>query len=413
MTSFVLGSLPLKRGVSLLWGFVLWLTCAVLHTSEIAAALDAQSAHKKCVGMGFKEKTDGYAQCMREYSKPEVGGGSTIRPPQIRPPQLSADQREAKFWDDAKAIGNKEALESYLDKYPSGRYAGLARASIARLNSKEAKPVSAPPTAPQAAISAPGSVFRDCADCPEMVVIPTGSFTMGSPDIETGRLEDGREGPQHSVAIRQAFGVGKYEVSNAQFGRFVAESGHTTGGGCYWWTGSKVELDAAKSWRSPGYAQTENDPVACVSWDDAKAYTQWLSQKTGKTYRLLTEAEWEYAARAGTSTAYSFGDTITPQQANHNNTLRRTVPVGSYPANAFGLHDMHGNVWEWTEDCWNANYNGAPSDGSAWTAGNCGQRVLRGGSWNGHPRHLRSANRYGVPVGSRVNYVGFRVSRTL
>ncbi len=206
--------------------------------------------------------------------------------------------------------------------------------------------------------------------------------------------------------------MGKYEVSKAQFGRFVAESGHSVGGGCYWWTGSKFELDAAKSWRSPGYAQTENDPVACVSWEDAKAYTRWLSQQTGKTYRLLTEAEWEYAARAGTSTAYSFGNSITTQQANHNNTLGRTVPVGSYPANAFGLHDMHGNVWEWTEDCWNANYNGAPANGSAWTAGDFGQRVLRGGSCYYFPRNLRSALRSGVPVGNRYYSSGLRVSRT-
>ncbi len=338
-----------------------------------------------------------------------------VQPTLAAPADPSANDRA--LWDTVKDSKNPDELKAYLEQFPQGLFAGVAQSRLKALQSTQVAAVPPPTTtiqqaAPVGAIAAMsrGTVFRDCADCPEMVVIPTGSFTMGSPERETDRYPN--EGPQHPVSIRQAFAAGKYEVSKAQFGRFVAESGHSVGGGCYWWTGSKFELDAAKSWRSPGYAQTENDPVACVSWEDAKAYTRWLSQKTGKTYRLLTEAEWEYAARAGTSTAYSFGDTITTQQANHSNTLERTVPVGSYPANAFGLHDMHGNVWEWTQDCWNANYNGAPSDGSAWTAGDCGPRVLRGGSWVNSPRNLRSAVRFGGPVGYRIINSGVRVSRT-
>ncbi len=355
------------------------------------------------------------------HFRPPAGGAQAV----VAPTDPAANERA--LWDTVKDSKSAEELKAYLEQFPRGLFAGVAQSRLKALQSTQiaSAPSSttiqqAPPAGAIAAMSR-GTVFRDCADCPEMVVIPPGSFTMGSPERETDRDPD--EGPQHPVSIRQAFAAGKYEVSKAQFRRFVAESGHSVGGGCYWWTGSKFELDAAKSWRSPGFAQTENDPVACVSWEDAKAYTRWLSQKTGKTYRLLTEAEWEYAARAGTSTAFSFGSSITSHQANYNTTASYagsptaasrggTVPVGSYPANAFGLHDMHGNVWEWTEDCWNANYNGAPSDGSSWTAGDCGQRVLRGGSWNGVPRSLRSAIRLWNPVGFRFSVRGLRVSRT-
>lgn len=148
---------------------------------------------------------------------------------------------------------------------------------------------------------AAGTVFRDCADCLEMVVIPLGIFTMGSPDSEAGQ-KDG-EGLQPSVAIPSVFAVGKYEVTKAQFARFVQESGHSASGGCFVWSGSKYEQDASKDWRNPGFAQTDNDPVVCVNWNDAKAYIEWLTKKAGKRYRLPTEAEWEYAARAGNQTS--------------------------------------------------------------------------------------------------------------
>ena len=155
-----------------------------------------------------------------------------------------------------------------------------------------------------------------------------------------------------------------------------------------------------------------------VGWDDAQLYVQWLSEQTGHAYRLPTEAEWEYAARAGTTTAYSWGNDIGRNLANCDGCGSqwdedRTAPVGSFPANAFGLHDMHGNVWEWVLDCWNDTYSGAPTDGSAWLSGNCGRRVLRGGSWVSYPRNLRSAYRDWYPPGIRNYIIGFRVARTL
>ena len=155
-----------------------------------------------------------------------------------------------------------------------------------------------------------------------------------------------------------------------------------------------------------------------VSWDDAVAYVHWLSVNTGKRYRLPTEAEWEYAARAGTTTRYSWGDEIGSNLANCNGCGSRwddekTASVGSFPANAWGLHDMHGNVWEWVQDCWNGSYQGAPEDGSAWERGNCSRRVLRGGSWCYNPRFLRAADRNRKSSGRRISYLGFRIARTV
>ena len=160
-------------------------------------------------------------------------------------------------------------------------------------------------------------------------------------------------------------------------------------------------------------------PVVRVSWEDAKAYVRWLGEKTGKGYRLLSEAEWEYVARAGTTGAYHWGEGIGHGRANCDGCGSRwdkeeTAPVGSFRANGFGLHDVHGNVWEWVEDCWHKNYEGAPVDGTAWVSGgDCGYRVLRGGSWNFIPTYLRSANRFRYSPGNRDNYDGFRIARTL
>ena len=156
-----------------------------------------------------------------------------------------------------------------------------------------------------------------------------------------------------------------------------------------------------------------NRPVINVSWWDAQEYLEWLSGQTGERYRLLSESEWEYVARAGTTTPYNTGDRISTAQANYNEFRGKTVVVGSYPPNAFGLHDVHGNVWEWTDDCWSESYRGAPSDGTAWAGGDCGRRVLRGGSWSNEARNLRSAYRFRNTTGNRFNYFGFRVARTL
>ena len=251
--------------------------------------------------------------------------------------------------------------------------------------------------------------FRDCDVCPEMVVIPAGSFTMGSPASEEGRRD--WEGPQHQVTIPLAFAVGAYEVTVAEYREFVSAAGHDGGTDCAIFVGDDVKW--VGSWSSPGFEQTDSAPVVCVNWEDVQAYARWLSRKTGKPYRLLSEAEWEYAARAGMRTRYSFGDEITPSDANYDENIGKTRPVGSYRANGFGLHDMHGNAWEWVQDCWNDSYAGAPNNGQAWERGVCSERVLRGGSWYINSWNLRSADRNWLQAGNRNINLGFRVARTL
>ena len=268
----------------------------------------------------------------------------------------------------------------------------------------------------------PGYEFQDCPGCPELVVVPEGTYRMGSPESESGRDDD--EGPVHRVRIGYRFAVGVKEVTRGEFARFVSTTGRSMGDSCWTYEGGEWKARSGRNWKSPGYSQTDEHPVVCVNWDDAKAYVRWLSGKTGKEYRLLSEAEWEYVARAGTTTPFHTGRTISTEQANYNGNYtygsgrkgryrERTAPVGSFEPNDFGLHDVHGNVWEWTEDCWNDSYRGAPSDGSAWESGNCSRRVVRGGSWNFRPLYLRSAVRNGNSTGYRINYFGFRVARTL
>ena len=242
-----------------------------------------------------------------------------------------------------------------------------------------------------------GQRFRDCPECPEMVVVPAGSFRMGSPPDEQGRYYI--EGPMHRVTFGAPFAVGRHEVTFAEWDACVAA------GGCGHRPGDN------------GWGRGVR-PVVNVSWDDAKRYAQWLSRKTRKEYRLPSEAEWEYAARAGTATAYTWGDQIGVNRANCRGCGSRwdgskTAPVGSFRANAWGLHDMHGNVLERTEDCWNDSYRGAPSDGSAWLRGDCSMRVLRGGSWSNGPSGLRAALRSRDSTGDRYSNGGFRVARTL
>ena len=248
---------------------------------------------------------------------------------------------------------------------------------------------------------------------------------MGSPDDETGRSEN--EGPRHWVRIPERLVVGKYEVTRGEYGKFVRETGRDMSGGCIFYDVEerKWKKRAGWSWEDTGFAQGAQHPVVCVSWKDAKAYVEWLSGKTGEEYRLLSESEWEYVARAGTTGSFHFGGTISTDMANYNGNYtygsgrkgvyrKKTVPVGSFSANEFGLHEVHGNVWEWVEDCWHKSYTGAPADGSARTSsGDCGSRVLRGGSWSNLPRYLRSAYRNWVSSGNRFNDLGFRIARTL
>jgi formylglycine-generating enzyme required for sulfatase activity len=185
-------------------------------------------------------------------------------------------------------------------------------------------------------------------------------------------------------------------------------------GGCRVWTGKQWQLDPNADWCSPGFQQTDRHPVVGVSWQDANAYVEWLGRDTGQPYRLPSEAEWEYCCRAGTTTRYSWGDAApTPQLANFGRNIGSTTEIGSYPFSPWGLHDMHGNVLEWVEDCWNDSYLGAPADGAAWLAGKRSLRVVRGGSWHDGPRNLRAADRGWDGPDYRRFFLGFRVVRTL
>ena len=282
------------------------------------------------------------------------------------------------------------------------------------------------------AIPRAGDRFRDCPECPEMVVVPAGSYRMGSPSGEAGRSSE--EGPVHEVTFHRPFALGVHEVTVAEFGRFVDETGHRTGSSCAVWEGDEWEDRAGLGWRDPGFGQGGGHPVVCASWNDARAYMKWLSLRTGEAYRLPSESEWEYAARAGTTTARYWGEGESGQCRHANGADAsmkehysgwtwtvascrdghvHTAPVGSFDANGWGLHDMLGNVSELTGDCWNGGYTGAPADGSAWEIGDCNHRVLRGGSWDYLPGMLRSAFRFRVNSGNRYFSVGFRVARTL
>ncbi len=236
-----------------------------------------------------------------------------------------------------------------------------------------------------------GHTFSDCTNCPEMVVLPGGIFVMGSPATEAGRGRD--EGPQREVSM-SPIAIGKYEVTFAQWDTCLA------GGGC------------------GGFSPPDNGwgrgarPVTGVSWNDAQAYLDWLNQQTGGLrYRLASEAEWEYAARAGAADAYAFGPRVTATQATFR--ARQTTPVGEHDANAWALFDMHGNVGEWVEDCYVANYNAAPIDGAAVQANNCARHVYRGGGFSDQAQILRAAARQSAPADRRVATIGFRVARTL
>ena len=335
------------------------------------------------------------------------------REDQAREAQIRAEEqnREAvrrkeaarEAWNEVRDARDAEAARAYIEEYGGVEGAGvwvkLAESLLGELDRERRVREAAENErkAKEAERSRPGRRFRDCAECPEMVVIPAESFEMGSPESEEDRYAN--EGPAHRVEIGEPFAVGAYEVTFEEWDACVAA------GGC-----------AGYRPADRGWGRGKR-PVIHVSWKDAQAYVEWLSGKTGEKYRLLSEAEWEYAARGGSRTRYSFGDDISRSQANYDfngsNGLKKTVPVGSYGANGFGLYDMHGNLWEWVQDCWNDHYGGAPADGRAWESGNCSRGVLRGGSWSNIPWYLRSASRLGIVTGIRSLNYGFRVARTL
>jgi formylglycine-generating enzyme required for sulfatase activity len=236
--------------------------------------------------------------------------------------------------------------------------------------------------------------FRECAKvCPEMVVLPAGEFMMGSPATESGHAP--REGPQHKVTIARPFAVSKFDVTIADWDACASVHGFIAA-------------------PDRNFAQ-DTQPVTDINWNDAQEYVAWLSKMTGQRYRLLTEAEWEFAYRAGTTSAYYWGNEIGKGNASANVTGDRsgTFPVGSFKPNAFGLYDMAGNVWQWVQDCYHGDYNGAPTDGSEWTGGDCTKRVTRGGTTNQGAQSMRAATRGGDGVQIRYFNLGFRVARTL
>ena len=248
-------------------------------------------------------------------------------------------------------------------------------------------------------------VFQDCDGCPSMTGLGVARFTMGSPANEPGHQET--EG-QTGIEIAKAFAIGRYEVTLNEFSLFVAETRHSVNANC-----SHAGGNSRSTWRTPGFEQNGRHPVTCITWHDAKAYTVWLSRKSGKTYRLPSESEWEYAARAGTAAAYSVGDKLGAGQANFGSTRDGTIPVGYFGANAFGLADMHGNVGELVADCWNADLGFTATDGRPQLlSGNCGTRIMRGGGWDSTAANSRAAARVPVSDTAASTGMGFRVARS-
>jgi formylglycine-generating enzyme required for sulfatase activity len=279
---------------------------------------------------------------------------------------------------------------------------------------------------------ATGSLFRDCVQCPEMLVISPGSFVMGSPVTEAGRFED--EGPAHTVTLVHPFAVSRTPITRAEYEIFVRTTERSDPTRCASMSAEgRWVSTSGLSWHNPGFDQTAEHPVVCVSWEDARAYAQWLSQRTGRTYRLLSEAEYEYIARAGSTTTFAWGASDQDMCAHANgfdasarsehpdwptaacdDSYVYTAPVRGFPANAFGVYGAVGNVFQWTEDCFaEGGYAGAPTDGSARTVERCELRVIRGGSWLNTSRGLRAAMRDRDRQGDRYTNVGFRVARGL
>jgi formylglycine-generating enzyme required for sulfatase activity len=347
---------------------------------------------------------------------PVNNGGGAVTPQ----PGPTADQV---VWGYLKDSKDPEKIARFIEDFPLSplrRDAERLRASLlAPVNRPQpddpcAGPVTvsfssrcaAPLAAAQERALKQRDSFRECEKCPEMVVVPAGSFTMGSPESEKEREKD--EGPQHRVTFNRPFAVGKFAVTFKEWDACAAD------GGC---NGYRPNDEGWGRGRQP---------VINVSWDDAKNYVAWLSRKTGKTYRLLSEAEREYVTRADTNTPFWWGGSISTQQANYDGNYtyggyggpkgeyrQSALPVDSFQANSWGLYQVHGNVWEWAEDCYHDSYRGAPTDGSAWTSGDCSSRIVRGGSWVNFPGVLRAAYRIRSSTVNRSNNFSFRVGRTL
>ncbi|WP_318841052.1 formylglycine-generating enzyme family protein [Noviherbaspirillum aerium] len=354
-------------------------------------------------------------------------------------PKDSAEQYELTFWESIKDSNHAADYEAYLQSYPNGRFAPLARARVQRLKAQApaaAKPEAAaekpsakpPPAAktpaerppvdkprtdtarpapdtaapPPKAADAPArekpmppvasGEIKDCPQCPVLVPVKAGTFTMGS------AADDPSERPPHRVTVNEPFAIGKYEVTVEQWDVC------TQAGAC-----PRVSTDATRP---------RTSPVRDVSWEDAQLFVQWLSKTSGKSYRLPTEAEWEYALRGGTSSRYWWGDQMQSGKANCKECgepWQRDGPanVGSFAPNPFGLHDMNGSVWEWVSDCWHNSYKGAPADARSWEEASCRVRVIRGGSWREGASYMPSSTRFKYDASVRHSQNGFRVARDL
>jgi formylglycine-generating enzyme required for sulfatase activity/uncharacterized caspase-like protein len=305
----------------------------------------------------------------------------------------TGDQVELKFWGTIKNSDKAADFQAYLDLYPEGQFATLARTRLKQLamaETERAASAAAQVATRKLAGDSQAPAMRDCPECPEMILIPPGPFEMGSNEMFAF------ERPVHQVLIGKPFYIGRREVTFQEWDACLSE------GGC------NYRPDDRRLGRGMR-------PVTDVDWNDARGYAAWLSRKTGQIYRLPSESEWEYAARAGTTTTYPWGKTVEKDRANclgcTTEPLKNTVDTGSYPPNAFGLFDMVGNAAEWVEDCWNDSYRGAPTDGSAWTRPQCRERVVRGGAFNNDARYLRSAARFKYDFDVRYYAYGFRVVR--
>jgi len=318
---------------------------------------------------------------------------------------------ELAFWETIKDSKDPSEFDAYLTAFPAGRFAHLAQIRIKALKSQPVVESKVEPATPPtgggstggsaasgsagttvgAAAAAPGRSFRDCDACPSLVEVPAGVYLMGS---DQGRPD---EKPRHEVRFASPFAIGVHEITLAEWDACLRE------GGCHF---------------SPKAGADGRVPASNLSWDDAQEYVSWLSKKTGHAYRLPTEAEWEYAASGGKTTAYWWGDEVGKGNANCSDCGsdwggQGPAPVGSFKPNPFGLYDVHGNLWEWTMDCTNRSYKGAPADGSAWLRGDCSVRVLRGGSWNLGSEYLRTTRRNHYDRDVRYYLHGFRVVRSL
>ena len=359
---------------------VVLLLCVGLPSVALAQN-NEDFARKRCVDVGFPAGTAGHADCVKQYLE-SAGRGKPVEP--VKPPPDIAIEKQKK--KDALERDRQIELEKKTAKAKEEetRLKDALERKEEEVRAKEEEKVK---RLEKEKANAPGAVSKDCGECPEMVVVPAGSFMMGSsPDSEPDQFSSTK--PQHRVSIK-SFLIGKYEVTQEQWYALMGGNPSVNKGGTL--------------------------PVERVSWSDAQMFIQKLSQKTGKNYRLPSEAEWEYAARAGSITQYFWGDDV--KQANDyvwysDNSFGKSHLVGTKKPNRFGLYDMSGNIWEWTQDCWNQNYSGAPSDGSAWMGENCSLRVLRGGSFGGDPQRLRIANRDWNTSESRYDFLGFRVART-